>query len=118
MHEEPKNIAEESCKRLSDEVSDKMIKSPPLKWRNRLSVAKSADEKKRVIGELLTAHFKKEIDAAIAEFNPKMRKVEKGISYETFNDPEFTKKIEKALGADWRKRFFEEHDSAPEKEEL
>lgn len=113
-----KNIAEESCKRLSDEVSDKMIKSPPLKWRNRLSVAKSADEKKRVIGELLTAHFKKEIDAAIAEFNPKMRKVEKGISYETFNDPEFTKKIEKALGADWRKRFFEEHDSAPEKEGL
>ena len=50
----------------------------------------------------------------IAIFDPKTKKIERGVTYETFNDKEFINFIDKALGRGWREQYFDEHDAIPE----
>ena len=51
-------------------------------------------------------------DNSLEEYNPK--KIERGVTYETFNDNEFINFIDKALGRGWREQYFDEHDAIPE----
>lgn len=116
ISEKCREIAEKSCERLADEVSDKLIKSPPPRWRNRLARGQTQEAKREIVKQLIAELFAEEIEAAINAFNPKTKKIEKSVTYETFCDEEFVGYLAKprALGPNWRKDYFDEHDAIPE----
>lgn len=114
IKERCREIALKSFDRLVEEVSGKLIENPPIIWRNRLAGARTDEEKKQAVKELLADHFESEVENAIQEFNPKTKKIERGVTYETFNDNEFINFIDKALGRGWREQYFDEHDAIPE----
>ena len=109
-----RDIALKSCEKLAEEVSSKLIEHPPIQWRNRLTIAKTDTQKKQVVKEIMAEYFGIQIEKAIDEFDPKTKMIERGVTYETFNDDEFIKYIDKALGRHWREHYFDEHDAIPE----
>lgn len=109
-----REMALQSCEKLAEEVSGKLIEKPPIDWENRLAMARTDAQKKQIVKEMLTDSFAKQIEKAIDEFDPKTEKIERGITYETFSDVEFIKYIDEALGRHWRDDYYNEHDAIPE----
>lgn len=117
--ERVKSIALESCRKLAEEISEKLLKDPPAKLQNRLAMKNTREGKIEVIAEYIADGCRDQIDTALKGFDPKTKRVEKNITYETFSDKEFVAYLEKpaALGKGCMKEIFEEHDSARETEE-
>ena len=117
--ERTKDVALASCKSLVEEVLDRVLANPPPGWGNYIS---QAEDRREAVKELIAGSFEEEIEKVLNEFDPQVKRIEKSISYETFTDPDFVLNISKpppkGLGKNWKERYFEEHDTAPEKKSI
>lgn len=103
-----KAITEELLKALLKRLQE----APPDRWRSRfLDKVPTEDDIKRLFNE----DIKNEVKRVRSEFDPSISITYKDVTYQTFNDPEFRKLLERNFGNDAMKKLFSEYDAAPEK---
>lgn len=112
VNDQVKELAVGACRKLAEEVSAKLLANPPARLRNRLAMKSSREDKIEIIAEYIAESCEKEIESALASFNPKTKMVEKDVTYATFSDKEFIELLEKGLGKGCMKEILEEHDAA------
>lgn len=111
--EQVKLSAGEICRKLAVEIAPRLRATPPDSLGNRLALAPSSAE--HLIIDYITKCCETTIEQAFAEFDPKMKLIEKNITYETFSDPKFVEYMEGTLGPGCMEVIFEEHDSVMER---
>lgn len=111
--ERVKANAREICRELAEEIAPRLRDNPPDSLGNRLALAPSAEH---FIIDYITKSCEMTIEQAFREFDPKMKLIEKNITYETFSNPKFVKYMEEALGTGCMEMIFEEHDSVRERQ--
>ena len=112
VNDQVKELAVAACRRLAEEVSEKLLANPPARLRNRLAMKSSREDKIEIIAEYIAESCENEIESALASFNPKTKMVEKDVTYATFSDKEFIELLEKGLGKGCMEEILEEHDAA------
>ena len=112
VNDQVKELAVSACRKLAEEVSEKLLANPPARLRNRLAMKSSREGKIEIIAEYIAESCEKEIESALASFNPKTKMVEKDVTYATFSDKEFIELLEKGLGKGCMEEILEEHDAA------
>lgn len=112
VNDQVKELAVSACRKLAEEVSEKLLANPPARLRNRLAMKSSREGKIEIIAEYIAESCEKEIESALASFNPKTKMVEKDVTYATFSDKEFIELLEKGLGKGCMAEILEEHDAA------
>lgn len=96
---------------LLNALADQLRKEPPDHWRSRfLGKELSSSDVRR----LFEADVQNELDRVRTDFEPKVFKAYKDVTYETFKAPEFRQILDENFGTDAINRVFSEHDAAPE----
>lgn len=110
-----KNISDHLGKakeKLKTSLLDVVTKNPPPAWRKYMDGGKlSKAEAERLLDGALGNAF----EGIISDFKPTIRWIYKDLTYETIQDADFRKGLEKHFGKARADKLFSEHDAAPEK---
>jgi hypothetical protein len=106
-----KQRTDEIVAELLAALADRLRKDPPNHWRSRFISNEMSDEDlKRLFGEDVQG----EVNRVKTDFEPKVFKAYKDVTYETFKDPEFRTILHRHFGEASIDRIFREYDAAPE----
>jgi hypothetical protein len=97
---------------LLNALKETLRANPPEHWRSRFLGKEPTDDD---IRRLFEEEVRSEVERVKTDFDPQVFHAFKDVTYQTFQDKEFRKLLERRFGRDAITRLFSEHDAAPEK---
>ncbi len=97
---------------LLNALKETLRANPPEHWRSRFLGKEPTDDD---IRRLFEEEVRSEVERVKTDFDPQVFHAFKDVTYQTFQDKEFRKLLERRFGHDAITRLFSEHDAAPEK---